>query len=172
MDKKTKQQDRLFVNWLIEIKLKVKAGTHNTFSRTKLVVTWIVPMCVTTTLSPLGNWTKDEMELVILVNSLTKWTIWSIALVSRTQVYLSKIVLLTGFLAKMECCIFKQTKSWKEAQRLLERVELAVAIASLELSEVDAWEFNRESNCWYYFGWYYFEVKGKGLFWCIISYYP
>ena len=28
-----------FCNLLTEIKLKVKAGTHNTFSRTKLVVT-------------------------------------------------------------------------------------------------------------------------------------
>ena len=84
LDKKTKQQDSLFFNWLTEIKLKVKAQTLNTFSRTRLAVTWIVPMCVTTTLSPLGNWTKDEMELVILMNNLTEWTIWSVAPVLRT----------------------------------------------------------------------------------------
>ena len=95
-------------------------------------------MCVTKTLSPLGNWTKDEMELIILVNNLTKWTIWSVAPMLRTQVSLPKTVLLTGFLAKMECFIFKQTKSWKEAKKLLGRAKLDVVIASLELLEVDA----------------------------------
>ena len=159
LDKKTKQQDNIFVNWLTEIKLKVKAGTYNTFSRAKLVVTWIVPMCVTTTLSPLGHWTKDKMELVVLVNNLIEWTIWFVAPVLRTQVCLPKIVLLAGFVAKMECSIFKQTKSWKEAQRLPEIAELAMAITSLKLLEVEAWEFNRENKCWYCS-----EVKVKGLF--------
>ena len=86
MDRKMKQHDRLLVIWLMDIKLKVKEEIHSTFSRTKLEVTWMVPMCVTTTLSPLGNWTKEVTELVILVNKATEWTIWSVALVSSTQV--------------------------------------------------------------------------------------
>ena len=79
-----KQHDRLLVSWLMDIKLKVKEGTQSKFSRTKLEVTWMVPMCVTTTLSPLGNWTKEVVELVILVNKSTEWTMWSVAPVSRT----------------------------------------------------------------------------------------
>ena len=68
----------------MDIKLNVKEGTHSTFSRTKLAVTWIVPMCVTETFSPLGNLTKEAIELVILVNNSTEWTMWYVALVSRT----------------------------------------------------------------------------------------
>ena len=57
---------------------------------------------------------------------------------SRTQICLPKIVFLAEFVAKMECYIFKQTESSKKAQRLPEMAELAVAITSLELPEVDA----------------------------------
>ena len=85
----------------MDIKLKVKEGTQSTFSRTKLGVIWMVPMCVTTTLSPLGNWTKEVIELVILVNISTKWIMWSVAPVSSTQVSWLKAVLLEGLTAKI-----------------------------------------------------------------------
>ena len=52
--RKTRQHDRVLVNWLTDIRLKVKEGTHSTFLRIKVEVTWIVPICVTITFSPLG----------------------------------------------------------------------------------------------------------------------
>ena len=55
LERKTRQHKRVLVNWLTDIKLKVKEGTHNTFSRIKVEVTWIVPICVSVTFSPLGN---------------------------------------------------------------------------------------------------------------------
>ena len=78
-ERKTRQQDRDFVNLLTEIRLNEKEW----FSRVKVDVTWIVPMWVTVTFSPLGNWTKVDMELVILVNKVIEWIMWSVAPISR-----------------------------------------------------------------------------------------
>ena len=131
----------------MDIKLKVKEGTHSTFSRTKLEVTCMVPMCVTTTLSPLGNWTKEVTELVILVNKATEWTIWSVAPISSTQVSWLYAVLFEGLIAKIECCMLKHIEFCKRSSEIPERAELAMWITSLELPELDAWGFNREINC-------------------------
>ena len=84
--RKTKQHDNDLVNLLTEIKLKEKAGTQMTSSRIKDAVTWIVHMCVARTFSPLGKCTKEEIELVILVNNEIEWIMWSVAPESRTQV--------------------------------------------------------------------------------------
>ena len=108
-ERKTRQQDRDFVNFLIDIRLNDKKGTQRTFSRTKEDVTWIVPMWVTVTFSPLGNWTKVDMELVILVNKVIEWIVWFVALVSRTQVSSLKAVLLTGLTTNIKCCMLKDT---------------------------------------------------------------
>ena len=43
-ERKTKQQDRHFVNLLTEIRLNEKEGTQRTFSRIKEDVIWMVPM--------------------------------------------------------------------------------------------------------------------------------
>ena len=131
----------------MNIKLKVKEGTHSTFSRTKLEVTWMVPMCVTTTLSPLGNWTKEVIELVTLVNKSIEWTMWFVAPVSRTQVSWLYAVLFEGLIAKIECCMLKHIEFCKRSLEIPERAELAMWITSLELPELDAWGFNREINC-------------------------
>ena len=65
LERNTRQHFRDLVNWLTDIKLKVKEGTHSTFLRIKVNVTWIVPICVTVTLSQFrqldksGNRTSD-----------------------------------------------------------------------------------------------------------------
>ena len=122
-------------------------------------------MCVTTTLSPLGNWTKEVIELVILVNKSTEWTMWSVAPVSSTQVSWLKAVLCEGLTAKIECCILKHTEFCRKISDIPERAELVVWIASLELPELDGCVFNREINCWYYSG-----MKEKLWVWCAASF--
>ena len=72
-ERKTRQQDRDLVNMLTKIRLNEKEGTQRKFSRTKVEVTWIVPMCVTVTFSPLDSWTKVDIEVVILVNKVMEW---------------------------------------------------------------------------------------------------
>ena len=160
-----KQQDRLLVSWLMDIKLKVKDGTQSTFSRIRLGDIWTVPMWVTITLSPFGNWTKEVIELVILVNKLTECTMWSVAPVSSTQVSWLKVGLCEGLTAKIECCILKHIGFCRKVLDIPERAELAMWIASLELPELDGCVFNNEINCWYYFG-----VKEKLGVWCAASF--
>ena len=55
VDRKTRQHESVLVYLLTEIRLKLKEGTQSTFSSFSVGVTWIVPMCVTITFSPLGN---------------------------------------------------------------------------------------------------------------------
>ena len=153
LERKTRQHDRDLVNLLIDIKLNEKEETHRTFSRTKVDVTWIVPICVTVTLSPLGNWRKVDIELVILVNKVMEWMIWYVAPVLRTQVSLSKAVLFVGLTANIECCILKHMESWKRSQEIPEKAlglmaKLAECILSLEPDE-KTWEFNMDINCWH-----------------------
>ena len=126
-ERKTKQQDRHFVNLLIEIRLNEKEGTQRKFSRIKVDVIWIVPMWVTVTFSPLGNWTKVDIELVILVNKVIEWIMWSVAPVSRTQVSPLKAVLCTRLIANTECCMLKDTQSWNTWQVLPEAAMEVIA---------------------------------------------
>ena len=118
-ERKTRQQDRDFVNLLTDIRLNEKEGTQSTFSRVKVDVTWIVPMWMTVTFSPSGNWIKVDMLLVILVNKVIEWIMWSIAPVSRTQVSPLKEILFTRLTANTKCCMLKDIHSWNKWQVLL-----------------------------------------------------
>ena len=167
-ERKTRQQDRDFVNLLIEIRLNEKEGTQRTFSRTKVDVTWIVPMCVTVTFSPLGNWIKVVIELVILVNKVTEWIIWFIAPVSRTKVSPLKAVLFTRLTANTECCTLKTTESWNKSQELPEATVGLIAELTKWMPSHEPYEkacvLSIEINCWHYS-----EVKGKLLLHCCVS---
>ena len=71
---------------LTDKRLKEKDGTHRTLVRVICEESWIVPTCVTTVDSPLGNCTIECEIAVIQVNKLTEQTMWSVAPVSITQV--------------------------------------------------------------------------------------
>ena len=45
-----------------------------------------IPMCVTQAVSPLGNSTTVCVTTVMVVNKLLEQMMWSVALVSKTQV--------------------------------------------------------------------------------------
>ena len=73
---------------LTDKRLKEKDGTHRTLVRVICEESWIVPMCVTTADSPLGNCTIECEIAVIQVNKLTEQTMWPVALVSITLVFI------------------------------------------------------------------------------------
>ena len=145
------------------MRLKVKVGTQSTFSRSKVEVTWMVPIWVTVTFSPLGNWTKVATQLVILVNRVREWTMWYVAPVSRTQFSLPKAVLLLGLTTNIECSMLRHIDSWNSSQELPESVELAEWIASLEV-EAEALALNIDRSCWHCS-----EVNGKEAVWGVKS---
>ena len=118
------------VNLLTKIRLKEKVGTQITFSRIKAEVSWTVPMCVTRTFSPFGKCTKEDIELVILVNKDMEWMMWSVAPVSKIQVSALWAILFEGFSTKIEFFKLRLTKSWKEAQEIPKRAKLAAWIKS------------------------------------------
>ena len=82
-ERKIQQQDEVWVSLLIEIKLKEKLGMQNTFSKSNVRETCIVPTCVMLAISPLGNlieiWTMEVIE----VKNWTECTIWYVAPLSR-----------------------------------------------------------------------------------------
>ena len=71
---------------LIERRLKVNDGTHKTLWRVREEDRVMVPICFTEVVSPLGSSTIDWVTAVIEDKRFTIQTMWSIALVSITQV--------------------------------------------------------------------------------------
>ena len=143
----------------------MKEGAHRTFSRTKgrchLNYSY---MCDSNSFN-IRILDKGNIELMILVNKVIEWMIWSMTPMSKAQVSLSKAVLFAGLTINTECCILKHMESWKISQEIPERAlglmaELAECIATLDWDE-KAWEFNMDISCWHYS-----EVKGKKLLFC------
>ena len=83
-----------FVSWLIDKRLKEKDGTQSTLIKIKVSERHIELIWVTKAVSPLGSSTI-QLTTVKWVNRRMECTIWSIALVSMTQVSPLKVVLFT-----------------------------------------------------------------------------
>ena len=86
VERKTRQQGWDLVMVLTERRLKVNDGTHKTLWRVEEEDRVMVPICVTKAVSPLGSSTIDWVTTVIEDKRFTIQTMWSIALVSITQV--------------------------------------------------------------------------------------
>ena len=168
LERNTRQHYRDLVNWLTDIKLKVKEGTHGTFLRIKVNVTWIVPICVTVTLSQFrqldksGNKTSDFGKQSDGMNDM------ACGPNVKNPSFNNKVSLVCKINSKkIEWCILKHLDSWKGSQEILERLlglmeKLAMCTALLD-PNWKAWEFSMDVNCWHYS-----KVKRKGLFWCAI----
>ena len=79
------QQEGFWVNLLIETRLKEKDGMQRTLSRIKEAETCTVPMWVTLARSPLGNLIEIWTIKVMVLKKEIKWTMWSVAPLSRIQ---------------------------------------------------------------------------------------
>ena len=73
------------VSLLAEIRLNEKEGTQRTFVRVKVAEILTMPICVTSSNDPLGNFTFLETIVVIDIKKVMKLTIWSVAPMSMIQ---------------------------------------------------------------------------------------
>ena len=85
-ERNTRQYDNFWVSLLIDKILNEKEGTQRTLSRTRVVESLTMPMWVTWALSPLGSSTTHWVKLLMVESKLTGHIIWSVAVVSRTEV--------------------------------------------------------------------------------------
>ena len=67
--------------------MKEKLGIQRTCSRVRVAETLTVPMWVTLTMSPLGSLIEIWTEEVIEVKKWIECTMWSVAPLSRIQLY-------------------------------------------------------------------------------------
>ena len=146
MERNTRQRGWEWVKALIDIKLNEKEGTQRTFVRVICEESLSVPTWVTRAASLLGDSTTVCEIAVKEVNKCIEQTMWSVALVSLTQVSTPKAFLFITLAEKIECGEQETVPAIA-----LDGKEIALTMWGSWTIEV-WWTSIKDRSCWYWSG--------------------